>query len=144
VSAAVVFAVVFAALAAGHGVGDYWIQTNDQAAAKGQPGWPGRRACAAHVATYTLTLAACLALAWWRLALPLSLPQAAAGLMVSAVSHYFADRRRPLQRLAGLIPGKLAFWRSGTGLASGAAHLDQAWHWWWLFAAALVAAGGAR
>jgi hypothetical protein len=144
VTAAVVFAVVFAALAAGHGAGDYWVQTNGQAAGKGLPGWPGRRACAAHVATYTLTLAACVALAWWRLALPLSPGWAGAGLAVSAVSHYFADRRRPLQRLAGLIPGKLAFWRSGAGLASGAAHLDQAWHWWWLFAAALIAAGGTR
>jgi hypothetical protein len=68
----------------------------------------------------------------------------AAGLAVSAVSHYFADRRRPLQRVAGLIPGKLGFWRAGDGLASGAAHLDQAWHWGWLFAAALITAGGAR
>ena len=139
-----VFAAVFAAYAAGHQVGDYWVQTNGQAARKGLPGWPGRCACAAHVATYTLTLAGCLALAWWWLTLPLSLPWPACGLAVSAVTHYFADRRRPLERLAGLIPGKLGFWRAGDGLASGAAHLDQAWHWWWLFAAALVTAGGAR
>lgn len=141
---AAVFAAVFAAYAAGHQVGDYWAQTNGQAQRKGLPRWPGRRACAAHVATYTLTLAACLTLASWWLALPLSLPWAAGGLGVSAVTHYFADRRRPLEWLAGLIPGKLGFWRAGDGLASGAAHLDQAWHWWWLFAAALITAGGAR
>jgi hypothetical protein len=141
-TAATVFAAVFAAYAAGHQAGDYWVQTNAQAAGKGAPGWAGRRACAAHVATYTLTLAACLALAWWRLGLPLHPGAVAAGLAVSAASHYFADRRRPLERLASLIPGKSAFWRAGDGLASGAAHLDQAWHWWWLFAAALITAGG--
>lgn len=139
---AAVFAAVFAAYAAGHGIGDYWVQTNGQALGKGAAGWPGRRACAAHVATYTLTLAACLALAWWRLGLPLSPPWIAAGLAVSAVTHYFADRRRPLERLASAIPGKLGFYRAGEGLASGAAHLDQAWHWWWLFAAALITVGG--
>jgi hypothetical protein len=143
-TAPALFAAVFAAFAVGHQVGDYWVQTNAQAVRKGLPGWPGRRACAAHVATYTLTVAACLALASWWLALPVRPGWAAAGLAVSAVTHYFADRRRPLERLASLIPGKLGFWRAGEGLASGAAHLDQAWHWWWLFAAALIAAGGPR
>ncbi len=141
-TAAAVFAAVFAAYAAGHQVGDYWVQTNGQAAGKCAPGWRGRGACASHVATYTMTLAACLALAWWRLGLPLQPAPVAAGLAVSAVTHYFADRRRPLERLASLIPGKLGFWRAGQGLASGAAHLDQAWHWWWLFAAALITTGG--
>jgi hypothetical protein len=137
---AVAFAAVFAAYVAGHHAGDYWIQTDSQSARKGLPGWPGRRACAAHVATYTLTQAACVALTWWWLALPLSLPWAAAGLAVSAVTHYFADRRKPLRQLAELVPGRAGFLRSGEGLASGAAHLDQAWHWWWIFAAALVGA----
>jgi hypothetical protein len=136
-----IFPDVFAAYVAGHWLGDYWVQTNAQAACKGLPGWLGRRACAAHVATYTLTLAACLGLAWWWLALPVHSVWAAAGLAVSAVTHYFADRRCPLRRLAGLIPGKLGFWEAGDGLASGGAYLDQAWHWWWLFAAALITAG---
>jgi hypothetical protein len=143
-NAAATFAAVFAALAAGHQAGDYWVQTDSQAARKGGPGWPGRRACAAHVATYTVTLAACLAVAAWWLSLPLSAGWVTAGLAVSAVTHYFADRRKPLERVAGIIPGKLGFYRMGDGLASGAAHLDQAWHWCWLFAAALLIAGGAR
>jgi hypothetical protein len=143
-TAPVVFAVVFAAFAAGHQAGDYWVQTNAQAARKGLPGWAGRRACTAHVATYTLTMAACLTLAWWWLGLPLHPGWAATGLAVSAVTHYIADRRRPLERMARLIPGKHGFWRAGEGLASGAAHLDQAWHWWWLFTAALITAGGPR
>jgi hypothetical protein len=147
VTAAVVFSVVLGAYLTGHQVDDYWLQTGAQALGKGLPGWAGRRACAAHVATYTLTLAACLALAAWRLALPVSPAWAAAGLAVSAVTHYIADRRRPLQRIAdalggSLVPGKGEFWRSGEGLASGAAHLDQSWHWLWLFAAALITAGG--
>lgn len=140
-TAAAVFAAVFAAYIAGHQVGDYWVQTGRQALGKGQPGWAGRRACAAHVATYTLTLAACLALAWWRLALPLSPGWTLAGLGVSAVTHYFADRRRPLRALAARL-GRAGFWGCGDGLASGAAHLDQSWHWLWLFAAALVTTGG--
>ena len=143
-TAAAVFAAVSSAYAAGHWVGDYWVQTNAQAIAKGRPGWAGRRACVAHLATYTLTLAACLALARWRLALPLNPLWVLAGLGLSAVTRYAADRRRLLERLAGLLPGKLAFYRFGDGLASGAAHLDQAWHWGWLFAAALLTAGGSH
>lgn len=133
------FAVVFGAYLAGHQVGDYWVQTGAQAARKGRPGWAGRRACAAHVATYTLTLAAFLALAETVLGFTVSTWHEAAGLAVSAVTHYFADRRAPLRALARAL-GKEAFWDSGQGLASGAAHLDQAWHWGWLFVAALVTA----
>lgn len=142
-TAADVFAVAFGAYAAGHQVADYWVQTPDQSMRKVLPGWAGRRACAAHVVTYHLTLAAFLALAAWTLALPVSPGWAAAGLAVSAVTHYAADRRRPLERLSDAI-GKGEFWRAGQGLASGAAHLDQAWHWLWLFAAALITAGGVR
>lgn len=40
-TAAATFAVVSAALAAGHQAGDYWVQTNGQALAKGGPGGPG-------------------------------------------------------------------------------------------------------
>lgn len=137
------FAAVAVTLYAAHQASDYWVQTGRQAARKGLAGWPGRRACAAHVATYTLTLTAFLALAAWWLRLPLGLPWAAAGLGVSAVTHYFADRRRPLERLASLA-GSRDFYHAGDGLASGAAHLDQAWHWGWLFASALIISGGAR
>ena len=59
------------------------------------------------------------------------------------LTHYFSDRRAPLERLAGLL-GKSGFYRAGSGLAAGAALLDQAWHWAWLFASALVISGGPR
>lgn len=135
------FAAVFAALMAGHQIGDYWVQTNGQATGKGLPGWPGRRACAGHVATYTLTLAVTLGVAWWWLSLPLGAGWVAAGFGVSAVTHYFADRRKPLERVARMIPGKVGFHRAGEGLATGAALLDQAWHWGWLFVTALIVTG---
>ena len=141
-SAAAVFASVFAAYYAGHQVADFWAQTPHQALCKGLPGWAGRRACAAHVASYTVILALFLAIAAWQLALPVSPGRAAAGLAVSAVTHYFADRRRPLERLARLA-GKGELWSAGQGLAVGSAYLDQSFHVAMLFAAALVTAGGA-
>lgn len=134
-SPAVTFCVMTAAMSAGHWCADYWVQRHGQAMGKGAPGWAGRRACAAHVTTYTLTLAGCIALASWTLAVPAVPARVAAGLAVSAVSHYVADRRRPLARLAAAC-GKGGYWDNG-----GAAPLDQAWHWSWLFVSALVIAG---
>lgn len=131
---ALTFAVASAALAAGHWTADYWTQTNTQALTKGKPGWAGRRACAAHVATYTLTLAAFLALAAVVLAVPLSWPHVAIALLANAGAHYFADRRTPLRRVAAAL-GKAEFWDNG-----GAAPLDQSFHWACLFLAALIIA----
>lgn len=142
-SHAATFAAVAAVFYAAHQAGDYWVQTSDQAARKGLPGWPGRLACAAHVVTYTATLAMFLGIACAVLPLPLSVWRGAAGLAVSAVTHYVSDRRAPLARLADAA-GKGGFYRAGEGLATGAGLLDQAWHWAWLFVSALVVAGGAR
>jgi hypothetical protein len=141
------FAAVYAALLAAHHVGDFWVQTQHQADTKGLPGWVGRWNCAKHVATYTVTgLLALLALAaatGWR-------PQVwplLAGLAVSAVTHYVADRREPLRRLAVAL-GSAQFWNLGVPkgpgdkpcLGTGAYALDQSWHIGWLFVAALVIA----
>lgn len=146
---AAVFAAAFAVLYAAHQVADHWVQTNHQAQHKALPGWVGRKACAAHVATYTATCAtALLALT---LATDVRLPavNVAVALGVNAVSHYVADRRTPLQRLAELIPGKAAFWALGTprpghddnaSLGTGAYALDQSWHVGWLAVAALLIA----
>jgi hypothetical protein len=139
---------VFTALFAAHEVADHWVQTDDQACRKGAPGWPGRRSCAAHVATYTLTggvaLAGLAAVTGWR-PRPRSL---AVGLAVSAVTHYVADRRTPLRRLAEAT-GSRKFWQLGAprpgrddnpSLGTGAYALDQSWHIGWLYAAALLIA----
>jgi hypothetical protein len=140
---AAVFAAVFAAIAVGHQVGDYWVQTDAQARSKGLPGWPGRRACASHVVTHTAALAVFTAAAWLALDLPLSPLWVVAGLAVNAASHYFADRRTPLRHLAERT-GHGGFWHSGVSVATGGAYMDQAWHWAWLFAAALLISGGIR
>lgn len=151
--AAATFAAVFIALYVAHQVGDHWVQTHHQALTKGQPGWAGRRACAAHVATLTLTKAAAVTLAAAVLGLHLAVAAVAAGLALDAATHYWADRRTTLAGLAGLL-GKGEFYRlgaprpghdDGPHLGTGAYALDQSWHIGWLFIAALVitALGGA-
>lgn len=131
----VTFPVAFIALSAGHWVADYWVQTDRQACAKGGAGWPGRRACLAHVLTYTVTLAAVLALTSAVLAVPLSWPRVAVALAANGALHYAADRRTPLRRVAVLL-GKGEYWDRG-----GSAPLDQSFHWFCLFLAALAIAG---
>jgi hypothetical protein len=73
-----------------------------------------------------------------------------AALLVDAVSHYWADRRVTLARLAERI-GKGEFYRLGAPreghddaphLGTGAYALDQSWHIAWLFIAALIACLG--
>ena len=54
-----------------------------------------------------------------------------------------ADRRTPLARIAAWL-GNGELCAAADGLATGAALLDQSWHYGWLFAAALIASGGAR
>lgn len=140
------FAALFAALYAAHQVADHWVQTQHQASAKGLPGWSGRAACAAHVATYTLTALLAVLLVAWRAGLHLHPWHLATGLAVSAVSHYIADRRAPLRRIADAL-GSGEFYRLGQPapgcapcLGTGAYALDQSWHVGWLLIAALIAA----
>jgi hypothetical protein len=132
------FGGVYAALHVGHTIGDYWVQTNHQAATKGQPGWDGRLACAVHVATLTAVQAATFGAVMAVSGDRVSWRRAAAGLAVNAASHYVADRRRPLGRLAART-GKQEFWDRPDGRRA----LDQAWHNGWNgVAAAIIAARG--
>ncbi|MDA8368600.1 MAG: DUF3307 domain-containing protein [Nocardiopsaceae bacterium] len=146
-----VFPAVFAALFAAHQVGDHWVQSSCQAAAKGGTGWAARRACAAHVASLTVTkLVFLVPLAL----LGISLHPAAllVALAVDAATHYWADRRTTLAALAARV-GKGGFYRLGApregrddnpSLGTGAYALDQSFHIAWLFVAALIASiGGA-
>ncbi|RSM56600.1 transcriptional regulator [Actinoplanes sp. ATCC 53533] len=145
---AATFAAVFVALFVAHQVADHWVQTDHQALHKGDPGRAGRLTCAAHVATYTATaLLAVLALPLF-LGLPLNPAGVAAGLAVSAVTHYIADRRTPLAALAALVRLD-AFYALGKPrpgrddnpcIGTGAYALDQSLHYLFLFAAALVIA----
>ncbi|MEV1155431.1 DUF3307 domain-containing protein [Micromonospora chokoriensis] len=142
------FAAVFVALFVAHQVADHWIQTQHQADCKGRPGWPGRIACAAHVATYTLTALVALAALALSTDLDASPGKVAVGLAISAVTHYIADRRTPLKRLAELT-GSARFYALGCprpgrddnpSLGTGSYALDQSFHYLFLFVAALVIA----
>lgn len=138
------FAATFAALLAAHHVGDYWIQTDHQAANKGRHGdhsenTAGRHACLAHVASYTATTTAAVAGANQVLRLGASWRAVLAGQAISAITHYWADRRHTLRGLATRT-GKLDFYERGEGLARGSAVLDQSWHLAWLGIAALATA----
>lgn len=114
-TAAVVFAAIFAALYVGHHIGDYWVQTDHQAAHKGDPNreGKGRAACAGHVSSYLATQAVFVGLAVWGLGLEVSGWGLLIAFGISGFTHYWADRRWTLAWLAGLIPGKLAFFRLG-------------------------------
>ncbi|MCM2427551.1 DUF3307 domain-containing protein [Streptomyces sp. RKAG337] len=145
---AAVFAAVFAALFVGHSVGDHWVQSSAQSAAKGRPGWPGRLADTRHVVTLTLTKLAVLLPAAALLGLHLSVWGLLVGLGVDALTHWWADRRSTLARLAALT-GKSEFYRLGAlrpdrddnpTLGTGAYALDQSFHHLWLLVAALLIA----
>lgn len=143
-----VFAAVFATLYAAHPVADHWVQTQHQADTKGAPGWSGRLACAAHVATYTFTAVWALVALRHATGVALDPGHTAAGLAVSAISHYVADRRTPLKWLAEAT-GSRRFYAVGAPrpgrddnptIGTGAYALDQSWHVFFLFVAALVIA----
>lgn len=86
------FAAVAITLYAAHHVGDYWVQTDEDARDKSLPGTIGRLTCLHHVVTYLFTQGAFLLVlslttgfsgGWWNVL----------GLTVSGLSHYTADRR---------------------------------------------------
>lgn len=124
-NAAVQFGVVSAVRSAAHHLADMWVQTHTQAITKGQPGPDGAVPCAAHVATYSLTSAAAVAVANRLFGLGLSQRGMLLGELVSAVTHYAADRREhgALYPLADKL-GKGDYLRNG----GGSLPLDQAWH----------------
>lgn len=121
------FAAVAAVRHAAHHLGDYWAQTNQQAITKGKPGRSGVLACLGHVATYTAVNAAAVAVANKAFGLGLSWRAQLAGEVVSAVTHYLADRRDH-----GILPTVARVTGSAQFYANTAEHgpqlLDQAWH----------------
>ncbi|WP_030236922.1 hypothetical protein [Streptomyces sp. NRRL S-350] len=141
-------AAAYAALTAAHEIGDYLVQRDEDAAAKGHRGPAGAAACARHVASYTATQALALWAANRYLGLGISPARAAAGLAVSALTHYAADRcaghwaetgpDAPLLVRAAHRAGK-GGWLTRDHRAG--ALLDQAWHKGWIALAAAVAAG---
>ncbi|HEY3481072.1 MAG TPA: hypothetical protein VGL02_19435 [Streptomyces sp.] len=134
--AAIRFGVVSAVRSAAHQLADYWVQTDHQAVTKGKPGAEGGMAALAHVASYSLVSAAAVAGANRLFGLGLSVRGQVLGELISATSHYAADRREhgllfPLARRLG----KGDFLERG-----GAPLLDQSWHHAWNTAAAAATA----
>jgi hypothetical protein len=147
------------AMYAGHHAGDYWVQTDHQAKTKGLPGAAASAACLAHVTSYLATQFVSLWILWLFTGIHISLIGMLAGLALSGVTHYLADRREHgiMFRLARALPGKVNFLelgkpREGAGpeglvrddnpsLGTGAWALDQAWHiYLGVFLASLVMA----
>ncbi|MDA2810366.1 hypothetical protein O4J56_06915 [Nocardiopsis sp. RSe5-2] len=134
----IVFLLTAAALVPGHYLGDYGLQTDEQARGKGACTHEGRKACAGHVASLTLAQLVMLALVAVVTGTAMDPVAVALGLGVNAVSHYWADRRATLR---GLVladerrSSKIGFFDGG-----GAERVDQAWHKVWIVPAALVAA----
>lgn len=127
------FAAIFVMFYVAHLIADYWVQTDWQARTKARPGMVGRVACALHVATYTVTLAIVAEGVSYYLDVDLSSGRLAVALALSAITHYFADRRTPLRRLAVVCR------HSGGRLDSGGlAPVDQAWHVGWLGVGAII------
>ncbi|KJY27429.1 hypothetical protein [Streptomyces sp. NRRL S-495] len=152
---AATMAAVFVVLYTAHQVGDHWVQTSCQAAEKGKPGWTGRWACSKHVISLTATKVALLVPVALLLDLQVTVGGSALALALDACSHWWADRRVTLARLAKLVD-KTEFYELGTyahphhptdakglyapTLGTGAYALDQSWHMLWLLVAAVVAA----
>lgn len=144
------------ALYAGHHAGDYWVQSDHDAAHKGLPGKEGHLACLRHVLSYTATQAVMVGIQAAVTKSRPNLPRLALGLAVSAVTHYAADRRDHglMVKLAKRIPGKEKFLKLGVprplavsampnpayphevmpatldnpSLGTGSWALDQSWH----------------
>ncbi|TJZ41208.1 transcriptional regulator [Streptomyces piniterrae] len=154
-SNAAVFAAVFVALYVAHSVGDHWVQTSEQSAEKGKPGWAGRLADTRHVIGLTITKGVALAAVVLVLDIPVTVLGVMAGLGADAMTHWWADRRSTLAWLAK-VTGKTEFYTLGTGahpahpvtaegkpaatLGTGAYALDQSFHHLFLGVAALLIA----
>lgn len=151
-TAAATFAATGLTLYASHHVGDYWVQTERQSRRKGLAGAAGRRACLAHVLTYLATQGAALLVLVLVLDIRLAPAAVLAGLAVSGLTHYAADRRERglMVRLARALPFKRGFLSLGVprpgrddnpSLGTGGWALDQSWHiFWGVFVAALIVA----
>ncbi|MFI5736137.1 hypothetical protein ACIA49_38845 [Kribbella sp. NPDC051587] len=142
------FGSVWAVLAVSHNLADHVLGQNDrQALNKGAPtavdvaggvnprrGWG---ACMGHVAQYHVVMGVVLTLVGVVLPLELSWPGLLGGLVVSAVTHAFLDRRWPVRWLLQHT-GKRNFAELREGGLNGMYLADQALHQTALLVSALV------
>ena len=138
---AAITAVVFAALLAGHMLGDHPVQTDHAATGKGHPTddqlaagahpWTGWSHCLHHVYSYL----ACQAVALLLIALvaPLSFPGLIAALAISGSTHAVIDRRWIVRRIVAAKGGC-------PGWPQAPYFIDQSLHYAALLIAAVAAA----
>ncbi|MGW3658123.1 hypothetical protein ACWD6R_21630 [Streptomyces sp. NPDC005151] len=148
IAALATFGSVWAVLSVGHNLADHVIgQTDRQAAGKAAPsaaeiadgvsprkGWG---ACLRHVTQYHLVMAAMLTMVWAVLPLQMSWSGLVAGLVVSAVTHAFFDRRWPVRRLLEHVGSKGFAELKAAGM-NGIYLTDQALHQTALLVSALL------
>lgn len=134
---AAVFAASFAALYAGHMVGDHVVQTDWQAANKAGKGWVAAHAMAGHIVGYTAAQAFALIVAVVAGAPVLAV---LAGLVFSAATHAVVDRRWPVLWILRRT-GSANFAGLTSGGMNGPYLTDQALHIGCLFVAALTIGG---
>jgi hypothetical protein len=104
----------------------------------------GRRACLHHVIQYSATQGLVLVAGTRLLGIRLNPTAVAGALVISAVTHFAADRRVPnglLHRLARAT-GKERFYKLADHGMSGSYCLDQSWHHSFETLAAVIAALG--
>jgi hypothetical protein len=130
------FAAIFAALYAGHIVGDLIVQTDWQAHHKAERSWRGVTAMAGHLAGYATTQIVTLA-AVTTVGTKFGVAAALAGLAFSVGAHGFIDRRWPVVWLLDRTGGS-QFARLASGGINGAFQADQALHVGCCFVAALI------
>lgn len=120
------FAAMLGFLHAAHHVGDYWLQSDHQARHKGERNRRGKRACAAHVASYGAATTTAVEIANALLDLQVSPTNRILAQAFNLGSHYFFDRRWTAAKVYEWLDkynGKSGFINNG-----GAAYLDQAFH----------------
>jgi len=130
------FAAVAITLYAGHMVGDHWVQRDTEALRKGEQTPAGRWYATRHVVSLTATKVVFVGSVALVLDLPLTALGLVLGLGLDAASHWWADRRHTLRRLARAT-GKRGWWDNDP---QAPYLLDQSWHIGWLVPAALVIA----
>lgn len=144
--AAITFAVIQSAWIVGHHVGDRWLQTDHQAAHKGDhPRHANKEHCnrkrgwiaaSAHVTSYTACTALLVVLLWWRFDLPITMSGYLLGQLFSAGTHLIIDRRWTLRRfIEHVTPWSRNYYDKVPG---GAEHLDQSAHYVCILLAALI------
>lgn len=94
---------LFGLILLGHLIGDYFVQTEDQATSKKLPGLDGHLACAIHCLTYScVVVATIMILGKWLCGIDINFYQQLAAFGLVYLSHYPIDRTNVIGKLLAL------------------------------------------